>query len=258
MQRVPVQKQVTCMETHWKSVMVTEKQSKTVTHKVQVPYCETKGPSLMDRIHAKCDPCYQPCPKTVSGCRTEKHCETVCCPVTKCKKVAECVPVTKTVCTWECVPVTKTVCSYECVPVTKQVTCYECVTKTVAVPVTRTRCVPTVENQTKTVNVRKCVPYQATREVCVNEQVKEKVRVCKQVPRVVEKEVPCAAPCAPSGNPCGDACAPACNPCDSGRAGLFAGLKGKLGGGRKHHKGGGDCGGCGAPAVAGAAAGCCH
>jgi len=57
-------------------------ETKTVTHKVSVPYCETKCPSLLDKIHAKCDPCYTPCPKTVSGCRTEKQCETVCVPVT--------------------------------------------------------------------------------------------------------------------------------------------------------------------------------
>ena len=253
MERRPVQKQVTCYETHWKTVMVTEMQSKTVTHKVQVPYCETKGPSLMDKIHAKCDPCYTPCPRTVSGCRTEKQCETVCCPVTKCKKVCETVPVTKTVCTYECVPVTKQVCTYECVPVTKQITCYECVTKVVPTAVTRTRCVPTVENQTKTVNVRKCVAYQATREVCVNEMVKEKVKVCKMVARVVEKDVVVAAPC---GAPCGNACgAPCGNPCDTGcgKAGLFDRLKGKMGG--KKHKGG-DC--CAPAAACGAAAGCCH
>lgn len=251
MERVPVQKQVTCYETHWKTVMVTEMVSKTVTHKVQVPYCETKGPSLMDKIHAKCDPCYTPCPKTVSGCRTEKVCETVCCPVTKCKKVCETVPVTKTVCTYECVPVTKTVCSYECVPVQKTITCYECVTKVVPTPVTRTRCVPTVETQTKTVNVRKCVAYQATREVCVNEQVREKVKVCKLVPTVVEKDVVVS-------NACGNACGPVCDT-GCGKAGLFdrfkggfGNLKGKFG----KHKGGDCC----APVAAcgGAAAGCCH
>ena len=145
--------------------------------------CRTARPRAVLGPSTRCDPCYTPCPKTVSGCRTEKHCETVCCPVTKCKKVAECVPVTKTICTYECRPVTKTVCTYECRPVTKQVTCYECVTKTVAVPVTRTRCVPTVETQTKTVNVRKCVAYQATRQVCVNEAVKEKVKVTRWSPR---------------------------------------------------------------------------
>jgi hypothetical protein len=247
MQKVPVQKQVTCMETHWKSVMVTEMQTKTVSHKVSVPYCETKGPSLMDKIHAKCDPCYTPCPRTVSGCKTEKVCETVCCPVTKCKKVCETVPVTKTVCSYECVPVTKQITCYECVPVTKQITCYECVTKTVPTPCTRTKCVPTVETQTKTVNVRKCVSYQATREVCVCEPVKEKVKVCKMVATVVEKDVVV-------GNACGTGCGTPTTCCSS-KAGLFDRLKGGFGGlGGKHKHN--SC--CSAPAACGAAAGCCN
>ena len=247
MERKQVQKTVTVNETVWKNVMVTENVQKTVSHKVSVPYCKEVGPSIGDRLKKICDPCYTPCPRTVSGCKTEKVCETVCETVTKCKKVAECVPVTKTVCSWECVPVTKTVCSYECVPVTKTITAYECVTKNVAVPVTRTRCVPTVETQTKTVNVRKCVAYQATREVCTHEAVKEKVKVCKMVAHVVEKDVVVANAC---GNPCDSGCG-------SARAGLFDRLKGAFGGlGCKKHKS--DCGGCGAPAARGAAAGCCH
>jgi hypothetical protein len=260
MQKVPVTKQVTVNETRWTNVMVTEMKSKTVTHKVQVPYCEEKGPSITDRLHKLCDPCYTACPRTVSGCRTEKHCETVCEPVTKCKKVAECVPVTKTVCTYECVPVTKTVCAYECVPVQKQVTTTEKVSKMVAVPVTRTRCVPTVETVTKTVNVSKTVPYQATREVTVCEPVKEKVKVCKLVPTVVEKDVVVSsgAGCG-AGNGCDGGCGTA--PLCASKPGLldrlksgFGGLKGKFG----HHgcAAATDCGGC-APAVSGAA-GCCH
>jgi hypothetical protein len=184
----------------------------------------------------------------VTGCKTEKHCETVCVPVTKCKKVAECVPVTKTICTYECVPVTKTICTYECVPVQKTITTYECVSKTVAVPVTRTRCVPTVETVTKTVHVRKCVPYQATRQVTVCEPVQEKVKVTKMVAREVEKEVvvaPAAAVC--------------CDPCaTAARAGLLDRLRGALGGLKDRlGKKGGDCG-CSTAAACGAAAGCCH
>jgi hypothetical protein len=237
MERKPVTKTVTVNETKWKSVMVTEMVSKTVVSKVQVPYTKEVGPSLSDRLHKLCDPCYAACPHTISGCKTERHCEKVCEPVTKCKKVAECVPVTKTVCSYECVPVTKTVCSYECVPVTKQITTYECVTKMVATPVTRTKCVPTVETVTKSVNVKKCVAYQATREVTVCEPVKEKVKVCKLVAQVVERDV------APST---------ACDPC-AARAGLFDRLKAKFSGfGGKLHKGTA-CGGC---AAAGAAAGC--
>jgi hypothetical protein len=252
MQRVPVQKTVTVNETRWTKVMVTEMQTKTVKHKVQVPYCETKGPSLMDRLKACCDPCYTPCPRTVSGCRTEKVCETVCCPVTKCKKVKECVPVTKTICTYECVPVTKQVCCYECVPVQKQITCWQCVTKMVPTPVTRTRCVPTVETQTKTVNVNKCVAYQATREVTVCTPVKEKIKVCKMVPTVVEKEVVVGNAC---GNGCDNACGNPCTTTCSSKGGLFSRLGGGFGGLKGKF---GNKGGCCAPAACGAAAGCCN
>ncbi|MFM8274798.1 MAG: hypothetical protein ACKODX_21040 [Gemmata sp.] len=235
-ERVPVQKTITVNETHWKTVMVTEMKSKTVTHKVQVPFCETKGPSFADRIKACCDPCYTACPRTVSGCRTEKHSETVCEPVTVCKKVAECVPVTKTVCTFECRPVQKTVCAYECV------------TKTVPVTVCKTRCVPTVETVTKTINVRKCVAYQATRNVTECVPVQEKVKVCKMVAKEVEKDVAIAAPAC--GNGC-DSCA---------KAGLLDRIKSGMGGIKakfskcKSH--GSDCG-CADPAACGAAAGCC-
>ncbi len=225
-ERVPVQKTITVNETRWKTVMVTEMKSKTVSHKVSVPYSETKGLSFADRLHKICDPCYTPCPRTVSGCRTEKHRETVCEPVTVCKKVAECVPVTKTVCTWECRPVQKTVCTYECV------------TKTVPTTVCKTRCVPTVETVTKTVNVRKCVAYQATRQVTECVAVQEKVKVTKMVARVVEKDVAC---------------------CPS-KAGILDRLKDKFGSlkGKFGKKGcATDCGG--APAAhRGAAAGCCR
>ncbi|MBP3958970.1 hypothetical protein J8F10_27315 [Gemmata sp. G18] len=234
-ERVPVQKTVTVNETHWKSVMVTEMKSKTVTHKVSVPYCKELPPSLSDRLHKICDPCYTPCPRTVSGCKTEKHRETVCEPVTVCKKVAECVPVTKTICTYECRPVQKTVCTYECV------------TKVVPTTVCKTKCVPTVETVTKTVNVRKCVAYQATRQVTVCEPVQEKVKVTKMVAKEVEKDVVVS-------NACSTGCDTACTPARAGlldrlKAGL-GGLKGKFG--KKHS----DCG-C-APVAHGAAAGCCH
>lgn len=250
MERKPVQKTVTVNETRWTNVMVTENVQKTVTHKVQVPYCKEVGPSIGDRLKKICDPCYTPCPRTVSGCKTEKVCETVCETVTKCKKVAECVPVTKTVCSYECVPVTKTVTAYECVPVTKQITAYECVTKNVAVPVTRTRCVPTVETHTKTVNVRKCVAYQATREVTVCEPVKQMTKVCKMVATVVEKDVVVS-------NACATGCDNGCGSAAAARAGLFDRLKGGFGNlkGKFGCKKSNDCGGC---AASGAAAGCCH
>jgi hypothetical protein len=255
MERRPVQKTVTVNETVWRNVMVTEMQTKTVTHKVSVPYCETKGPTFSDRVKKITDPCYTPCPRTVSGCRTEKVCETVSCPVTKCTKVAECVPVTKTVCSYECVPVQKTVTAYECVPVQKTVTAYECVTKTVAVPVTRTQCVPTVEARTQTVQVRKQVAYQATRQVTECVPVQEKVKVTKMVCQTVERDVvvaphAAAAPCATGfGNPCATA-APA-------RAGLFDRFKSGMGGLCDKFKGRKKSGCCEA-AASGAAAGCCN
>lgn len=219
-ERKPVQKTVTVNETHWKTVMVTEMKSKTVVNKVSVPYTKELPASFADRLHKICDPCYTPCPRTISGCKTERHCETVCEPVTVCKKVAECVPVTKTICTYECVPVTKTVCAYECKPVTKTITCYECVTKTVPTQVTKTKCVPTVETVTKTVNVRKCVAYQATRNVTVCEPVVETRKVCKMVATVVEKDVAPSACGTGCGTGCGDPCA---------KAGLLDKIKARLG-----------------------------
>jgi hypothetical protein len=102
---------------------------------------------------------------------------------------------------------------------------------------------------TKTVNVRKCVPYQATRQVTKCVPCQEKVKVCKMVAREVEKEV-CVS------NACGSSCnnyAPAC--CTSSKH-HFGGLKGKFGGHKCKASTCDSC--CGAPAVAGAAAGCCH
>jgi hypothetical protein len=278
-ERRPVQKTVTVNEVHYKSVMVTESESKTVSHRVSVPTCVDLGPTLGDRLRKICDPCYTPCPRTANICKSEKVCETVCCPVTHCKKIAECVPVTKTICSYECVPVQKTICTYECV------------TKTITVPVTRTKCVPVCETVTCTVNVKKCVPYEATRQVTVCVPVKQTIKVCKMVPTVVEKEIrvpaPCAAaPCGPAaGAPCGPTCgngccekasfldrlrarlsslgahhcsaeacpAPCSTPCDPcAKKGLFSGGFFSGFGCKKHS----DCE-CAAPAVAGAAAGCC-
>ena len=248
MERVPVQKTVTVNETHWKSVMVTEMKSHTVHTKVQVPYCKEVGPSISDRLHKICDPCYNPCPKTVSGCKTERHCQTVCEPVTVCKKVAECVAVTKTVCSYECVPVTKTVCSYECVQVQKTVTAYECVTRTVPTTVCKTRCVPTVETVTKTVNVRKCVAYQATRNVTECVAVQQTIKVTKMVAHVVEKEVAVAIGCG-TATGCGYG---------GTKAGLLDRLKAGFGGMKGKFCGKNKSSGCAAPAACGAAAGCCH
>jgi hypothetical protein len=114
------------------------------------------------------------------------------------------------------------------------------------------------------VNVRKCVPYQACRKVCKNVCCQEKVRVCKMVPRCVEKEVPCAPACqAPA---CNAPCGPACGGCDTGtccsdRVGLLDRLKGRLCGLRDHLRcrKANDCcdTGCGAAASCGAAA-CCN
>src|SRR5437773_8475653 len=57
-------------------------------------------------------------------------------------------------------------------------------------------------------NTRKCVPYQATRTVCKNVCVQEKVKVCKMVAKPCAPAAP-AAPCAAA--PCG----PTCGGCDS-------------------------------------------
>lgn len=204
-ERIPVTKTITVNETHWTTEMVTEMRTKTVHHKVQVPYCYEKGPSLMDRFKSMRDCCYTPCPRVVSGCRTETVCETVCCPVTVCKKVAHCVPCTKTICT------------------------YECVSKCVQVPCTVHKCVPVCENVTCTVMVKKCVPYTCTRCVPVCVPCTHTVKVCKLVPVCKEIDVPCAPACAPACNPCGPVC---CDPCGKGSrwGGFMSRLRGGKGG----------------------------
>jgi len=288
MERRPVQKQVTVNEVQYKRVLVTEMRPKTVTHKVSVPVTVELGPTLADRLRKICDPCYEPCPRTVTVCKTEKHKETICEPVTVCKKIAECVPVTKTICTYECVPVTKKVCVYEYRPVTKTVCAYECVTKQVACPVTKVKCVPVTEQVTCVVHVKKFVPYEAKRYVTVCVPVQQKVKVCKMVPQVVEKEVKVpapaqAAPCPPSAacaqpceraglldrlrallakKRCGEPCPPSCEaapaqpaPCPPAACDPCATPRRRLFDGfNLCRKAKDDC--CNAPVVAGAAAGC--
>ena len=200
--------------------MVTEMQTKTVTHKVQVPYCETKGPSLADRLNKLCDPCYEPCPRTVSGCRTEKALETVCVPVTKCKKVAECVPVTQdglhlrvraghqdglhlrvpAGAEDRSAPTSACRCR-------RQITCYECVTKTVAdagAPAPGA-CRPS-RPQTKTVQRPQVRGLPGDpRSDRVRTGSGEGQGLQDGVQGSVEGRA-CAAPAAPCGNPCADAC----------------------------------------------------
>lgn len=235
--KVPVTKTVTVMETKWETQQVTEMKSKTVRHVTSVPTEVHVGPGLVDRLKAFCDPCAAPaCGKTVTICKKQVCKETVCEPVTRCKKVKVCVPVTKQVCCYEtvCETVQVPVCKYKCVTETIQVpVCKKrCVTETVQVPVCKT----TYTCETKTENYTVCVPkqvqYQATRKVCVQVPHTEMVTVCKMVPKVVERQV-AVAPC---GSGCGDPCATnACeDPC--GKANLLdkikarlASLKGKLG-----------------------------
>jgi len=248
-EKVPVTKTITVNETHYTTESVTEMKSRTVKKWVSTPLCKEVGPGLCDRFKGFCDPCHVPCPKTVMTCKKERVCETVCEPVTVCKKVAHCVPVTKQVCSYECVTrtiqVPVTTCVKECVttmcPVT---TCVkECVTT--MVPVCKTKCVSEVVAKTCTVNVCKSVPYQATRTVCVPVCSTETVNVCKMVATVVEQQVlvsngngGCGATngCGSAG--CGnDACAPACGGgCFKGfglkdkLCGFGSGMKDKVGG----------------------------
>jgi hypothetical protein len=191
-QRVPVVRTVTTMQTKWVNQVCTEMRTKRVRHVNHVQECVPVQPGLLARCRAKKDPCAcPPCPqyKTVSR-RVVCH-ETVCCPVTVCKKVKVCVPCTKQVCT------------------------YQCVTRTVQVPVCRTRCVPECRTEKYTVCTTRCVPVQCTRKVCVNVPHQVTERVCRMVPKCVERQVPCAPACAPACGPvCGnECCAPACNPC---------------------------------------------
>jgi hypothetical protein len=222
-ERVPVTKTITVNETHYTTEMVTEMRTKTVRNVVKVPTEVNLGPGLAGRLQSFMNPCYCPCPRTVTICKRQVTCDTVCEPVTVCKKVAHCVPVTKQVCSYECV--TKTVQ----VPVTRT----RCVpeTQTVQVPVCRTRCVPETKTITCTVNVCQTVPYTATRNVCVTVPVTENVTVCKLVPQVVERQVAvstgnggCGVPACGAADPCGS------NACSTGGK-LFNGqIRGRLAG----------------------------
>ena len=224
-EKVPVWKTVTTYNKVWHTVQVTEMRTKTVSHRVHTTECVDRGPSLMDRLHAKCDPCYCPPHRSKEVCHTHKVCETVCCPVTVCKKVCEMVPCTKQVCCYE-----NRICGY------KTVCCWECVTRKVCVPCTRTRCVPECQTVTCTQWVKKCVPYTCTKQVCVCVPCQEKVKVCKMVCQEVWKDV-CA-----TNHGCHTGC------WDNCCTGQYA--KAKRSWGRKHS--------CCETACHGATAGCCH
>ena len=160
---------------------------------------------------------------------------------------------------------TKTICTYECVTKCVQVPCTTtrivCEPCTTTVPVCKTRIV--CEPCTTTVNVcvAKCVPYQATRTICVSVPTCVTEMVTKCVAKVVEKQVFVAAPACGNGDACSSAAAScgsnACDPCarpafGSRIKGIFAGLKGKLGGLCHKNKcaAATDCG-CAAPACGG-------
>lgn len=217
--KVPVKKTVTVMESRWETQQVTEMQSRKVRKTYYTQECVERGPSLRDRLKAHCDPCYTPCTTTELKCR-KHHCwETVCEPVTKCKKVKVCVPVCKEICT------------------------YECVTECIKVPVCKTRCVPECKTECYTVCVPKCVPVTCTRKVAVCVPCTETVMECRLVAKCVEKQVACAPAC----NTC---CEPSC--CEVSTCCAKAGLRDRVRGlFAKRHRG--ECcdTGCEAPS-------CCH
>jgi len=131
-----------------------------------------RGPSLCDRLHKCCDPCYEPCPR----CKTKKV--WVSCPV------------------WVEIPCTKMVRHVECVPETIQVTVNRMVPVQETFKVCTHRCITECVNETVTVMVRKCVPVPATRCVATCVPVCEKVLCTRLVPHTVCKQVPCE-PCEP-------------------------------------------------------------
>ena len=146
--------------------------------------CEVeRGPSLSDRLHKCCDPCYEPCPRY----KTKKH--WVSCPV------------------WIETPCTKIVRKVTCVPETIHVTVNKMVPVQETFKVCIHKCVSEVVNETITVHVSKCVPYQATRCVATCVPVVEKVTACRLVPHTVCKQVP--------------VCEPVCEPTCCHRKGLF-------------------------------------
>jgi hypothetical protein len=226
--RVPVTKTVMVNETQYQTVQETTMVSKTVRNTVKVPTTVDLGPSILDRFKGFANPCYCPCPRTVTVCKRQTTCETVCEPVTTCRKVAVTVCVPKTVTTCE------TVCETVQVPCTRT----RMVCETVQVPTTVTKCVPTVEARTVTTNVCKQVPYTCTRNVTVCEPVTETVTVCKMVPTQVQKQVQVwvAAPAAAvATGGCGDPCATGVASFGDagvagGRAGILDRLRGRIGG----------------------------
>ena len=65
-------------EVRYRNEMVTEMQSKTVTRKVQCREVRRPRADAPRPLKKICDPCYQPCPRTATICKTEKCSETVC------------------------------------------------------------------------------------------------------------------------------------------------------------------------------------
>ena len=183
--RVPCWEEKVEMKTCWKLVKVTEMQTRTVKGGHWECCTAPAGPSVFDRLCGKCpDPCAtKTVKKWVPECRTE------CVPVCRHKLVKECVPVCRKVCTYKCV--------------TEQVTC----------PVQKVKCVAVQKVITVNECKKVCVPVQCKRTVTDCVATVEKVKVCKMVPKWVEKEVAVAPACAPD-------CAPAC------KGGFFSHFRG--------------------------------
>ncbi|HEY8503262.1 MAG TPA: hypothetical protein VIL46_01685 [Gemmataceae bacterium] len=143
--------------------------------------CEPARESLFERLCGKKDDCCDPCPKYEMKKHWVKERVPVCETVSRLKLVRECEPVCKQVCT------------------------YKTEYRTQMVPVTRWKCVPECKTVTYTVCKPKMIPYEACRMVTVCVPCQEKVKVCKLVPKWVEKEVPVCNPCAPA------CCTPCCH-----------------------------------------------
>ena len=173
-ERVPYWEDRVVTKTHYVTQQVTEMREKVVSH----GHWETKEvPAFSVSLfghHGCCDCC---CPKT-KCVRCWVACkETVCCPVTCCKRVPVCEQCTVKVC------------------------CYKTVCKQIQVPCCKTRCVCETKTEMRNVCVTHCVPYQCSRTVCCCVPVCTMKTVTCCVPHCVQKQIQVSC-CAPTSCGC--------------------------------------------------------
>ena len=244
--RVPVTHTKTVMRSHWVTQRYTVMKTKRVLrfHKYQT-CVNAPLKTLCNRIQYHCtkDPCCPgcpPCPATRMVNRCKPCWETVCYPVTCCKRVCVQRP--------ECVTCT----SYKCVP--RQVQCQ----------VTSYVCEPCTKTETYTCHVTKRVPYTYNRQVWECVPCQQEITCTKYVRKAVCHQVPCQQTSCCQPTCCETSCNTGC--CGNRFGGLFGGLRGRFAGGCCNNGCGIEtgCGGCGSACggyaghIGGHGGGCCH